>query len=176
MAGLNFDDFRELGKFQLEAMNSASSTTARGWKAIAAEATDYSKQSLDNSRAYFEKMLRVQKIDDIMQLQSEFYRNAYGDFFARASRVGELCSNLAKEAFVSAQATSEKRDQGRVRSDEQSDLGLRRADRAIRIEGAAGRQSALSGAAPAQSIAPPPVGESGGRARAGFARARPRDP
>lgn len=107
MAGLNFDDFRELGKFQLEAMNSASSTTARGWKAIAAEATDYSKQSLDNSRAYFEKMLRVQKIDDIMQLQSEFYRNAYGDFFARASRVGELCSNLAKEAFVSAQATSE---------------------------------------------------------------------
>jgi hypothetical protein len=107
MAGLNIDDFRELGKFQLEAMNSASSTTARGLKAIAAEATDYSKQSLDNSRAYFEKMLRVQKIDDIIQLQSEFCRNAYGDFFARASRVGELCSNLAKEAFVSAQTTTE---------------------------------------------------------------------
>jgi hypothetical protein len=107
MANLNFDDFRELGKFQLEAMNSAASTTTRGLKAIAAEATDYSKQSLDNSRAYFEKLLRVQKLDDVVELQSEFYRAAYGDFFARASRVGELCSNLAKEAFVNAQTTSE---------------------------------------------------------------------
>ncbi|MBY6241057.1 phasin family protein [Methylosinus sp. Sm6] len=107
MANLNFDDFRELGKFQLEALNSATTTTTRGLKAIAAEATDYSKQSLDNSRAYFEKLLRVQKIDDVIELQSEFYRAAYGDFFARASRVGELCSNLAKEAFVTAQATSE---------------------------------------------------------------------
>jgi hypothetical protein len=107
MANLNFDEFRELGKFQLEAMNSATSTTTRGLKAIAAEATDYSKQSLDNSRAYFEKLLRVQKIDDVVQLQSEFCRAAYGDFFARASRVGELCSTLAKEAFDTAQTTSE---------------------------------------------------------------------
>ncbi|HEY8261572.1 MAG TPA: phasin family protein [Methylosinus sp.] len=107
MANLNFDDIRELGKYQLEAMNSATDTTARGLRAIAAEATDYSKQSLDNSRAYFEKLLRVRKIDDMMQLQSEFCRAAYGDFFARASRVGELCSNMAKEALVTAQTTGE---------------------------------------------------------------------
>jgi len=107
MASLNFDEFRDLGKYQLDAFNTASSSTAKGLRAIAAEATDYSKQSLDNGRAYFEKLLRVQKIDDIVQLQSEFYRNAYGDFFARATRVGELYSNLAKEAFVSAQTASE---------------------------------------------------------------------
>ena len=107
MANLNFDEFRDLGKHQLDAFNTASSSTAKGLRAIAAEATDYSKASLDNGRAYFDKLLRVQKIDDIVQLQSEFYRNAYGDFFARATRVGELCSNLAKEAFVSAQSASE---------------------------------------------------------------------
>ncbi|BBU60312.1 hypothetical protein MSC49_02470 [Methylosinus sp. C49] len=107
MANLNFDDFRDLGKYQLDAFNTATSSTAKSLRAIAEEATDYSKQSLDNSRNYFEKLMRVQKIDDIVQLQSEFYRNAYGDFFARASRVGELCSNLAKEAFVSAQSASE---------------------------------------------------------------------
>ncbi len=49
----------------------------------------------------------MQKIDDVVELQSEFCRAAYGDFFARASRVGELCSNLAKEAFVNAQTTGE---------------------------------------------------------------------
>ncbi|MBU3888230.1 phasin family protein [Methylosinus sporium] len=107
MANQNFGDFRDLGKYQLDAFNTATSSTAKSLRAIAEEATDYSKQSLDNSRNYFEKLMRVQKIDDIVQLQSEFYRNAYGDFFARASRVGELCSNLAKEAFVSAQSASE---------------------------------------------------------------------
>jgi hypothetical protein len=107
MANLNFDDFRELGKNQLDAITMATNSTAKNLRAIAEEATDYSKQSLDNSRAYFEKLVRAQKIDDIVQLQSEFCRNAYGDFFARASRVGELCSNLAKETFVSAQTTSE---------------------------------------------------------------------
>ncbi|WP_036293971.1 phasin family protein [Methylosinus sp. PW1] len=107
MANQNFGDFRDLGKYQLDAFNTATSSTAKSLRAIAEEATDYSKQSLDNSRNYFEKLLRVQKIDDIVQLQSEFYRNAYGDFFARASRVGELCSNLAKEAFVSAQSAGE---------------------------------------------------------------------
>ncbi|WP_024878382.1 phasin family protein [Methylosinus sp. LW3] len=107
MANQNFGDFRDLGKYQLDAFNTATSSTAKSLRAIAEEATDYSKQSLDNSRNYFEKLMRVQKIDDIVQLQSEFYRNAYGDFFARATRVGELCSNLAKEAFVSAQSASE---------------------------------------------------------------------
>lgn len=107
MANLNFDDIRELGKSQLEAVTSATSSTTKGLRAIAAEATDYSKQSLDNSRAYFEKLLRVQKLDDIIELQSEFYRTAYGDFIARASKVGELCSNIAKETFASAQNVSE---------------------------------------------------------------------
>jgi len=108
MADLNFDDLRELGKSQLEAFNSATNSTARSLTAIAAEATEYSKQSLDNGRTYFEKLLRAQKIDDIVQLQSEFYRNAYGDFFTRASRVGELCSNLANETLVSAKTIGDR--------------------------------------------------------------------
>jgi hypothetical protein len=107
MAGLNFDDFRELGKFQLDAVTSATNSTAKGWQAFAAEATDYSKRSLDTSRAYFEKLLRAQKLDEVIQIQSEFCQTAYGDFFARASRVGELCSNLAKETLGSAQTLGE---------------------------------------------------------------------
>ncbi|PWB80104.1 MAG: Phasin [Methylocystaceae bacterium] len=107
MANLNFDDMRELGKQQFDIVSSATNSTAKGLRAIAAEATDYSRQSFDNSRAFFEKLLRVQKLDDIIQLQSEFARTTYGDFIARASKVGELCSNLAREAFVTAQNASE---------------------------------------------------------------------
>lgn len=107
MATPNFDDFRELGKFQLDALNAATNSTARGLRAIAAEATEYSKQSLDKGRVYFEKLLRVQKIDDIVELQSQLYRDAYGDFFARAARVGELCSDLARETIASAQTAGE---------------------------------------------------------------------
>lgn len=107
MANLNFDDIRELGKQQFDVFATATNSTTKGLQAIAAEATDYSKRSLDNSRLYFEKLLRAQKLDDIVELQSEFCRTAYGDFIARASKVGELCSNLARETFVSAQTARE---------------------------------------------------------------------
>lgn len=88
MADLDFDDLRKLGKTQLEAFNSAANSTARGLTALAAEATEYSKQSLDNGRVYFENLLRAQKVDEVLELQSEFCRNAYGNFFTRASRFG----------------------------------------------------------------------------------------
>jgi hypothetical protein len=107
MANPNLDNVRDLGRYQIEIMTSATTSTARGLRALAAEATDYSRQSLDNGRVFFEKLMRVQKLDDMIELQSEFARNAYGDFLARASKVGELCSNIAKDAFASAQNVSE---------------------------------------------------------------------
>ncbi|MBU3887997.1 phasin family protein [Methylosinus sp. KRF6] len=103
MADLYFDTFREFGNSQIEAFNSATNSTAKSVTAIGAEATEYSKQSLDKGRAYFEKLLQAQKLDEIVQLQSDFCWSAYGDFFTHASRIGELCTGLANEAVVSAQ-------------------------------------------------------------------------
>lgn len=99
---LNLEPIQELGKNQLDAVTSTTASTAKGLTAIANEAADYSKASFDNSRTFVEKMLRVQRLEDVIQAQSEFARTAYSDLMSRASKIGEIYSNLAKETFASA--------------------------------------------------------------------------
>ena len=72
---------------------------AKGLEAIAAETTDYSKKSFEKSQAFFEKLFGVKKIDEAIQLQSDFAKSAYDDFLAYATKIGETYSGLAKEAF-----------------------------------------------------------------------------
>ena len=105
--GRFIDDARESGSHQIETVTSASNSNAERLRAIAAEATEYSRQSFDNSHAFFESLMRAQKLDDLIELQSEFVRRAYGDFFTRALKVVWLCSNMAIEAFASSLSVSE---------------------------------------------------------------------
>ncbi len=73
--------------------------STKGLQAIAAETTDYSKKSFEKSRVLFEKLIGVKKIDEAIQLQSDFAKSAYEDFLAYATKIGEMYSSLAKEAF-----------------------------------------------------------------------------
>jgi hypothetical protein len=66
---------------------------------IAAETTDYSKNSLESNSAYVEKLLGAKSLDNAIQIQSEFAKSAYEGFVAQATKIGELYTNLAKEAF-----------------------------------------------------------------------------
>ena len=87
-------------KLRFEAVTTATASTTKGLQAIAAEITDYSKNSFEKSRAHFEKLVGVKKIDEAIQLQSDFAKSAYEDFVAEATKIGSLYSDLAKEAFT----------------------------------------------------------------------------
>jgi hypothetical protein len=90
-----FPDIKAFGTNPFEAF--AAST--KGLEAIAAETTDYSKKSFEKSRVFFEKLFGVKKIDEAIQLQSEFAKSSYDDFLAYATKIGETYSSLTKEAF-----------------------------------------------------------------------------
>jgi hypothetical protein len=98
-----FTDFQQipaLGANPFEAVTTATASTTKGLHAIAAEITDYSKNSFEKSRAHFEKLVGVKKIDDAIQLQSDFAKSAYEDFVAEATKISSLYSDLAKDAFT----------------------------------------------------------------------------
>ena len=95
----NFDNVQKLGKEQFEAVSAAAAAVTKGWQSIAAETTDYSKKSFEKSRVLAEKLIAVKKIDEALQLQSDFAKSAYEDFMAEATKLGELYTSLAKEAF-----------------------------------------------------------------------------
>jgi hypothetical protein len=94
-----FPDIKAFGTNPLEAFTTAATSSTKGLQAIAAETTDYSKKSFEKSRALFEKLTGVKKIDEAIQLQSDFAKSAYDDFLAYATKIGETYSSLGKEAF-----------------------------------------------------------------------------
>jgi hypothetical protein len=96
---INFPEIKGFGTAPFEAFTTATASSAKALQAIAAETTDYSKKSFEKSRARFEKLIGVTKIDEAIQLQSDFAKSAYEDFVAQATKIGEMYSSLAKDAF-----------------------------------------------------------------------------
>ena len=98
--------YQSIGTAPFEAITAATASSTKGLQTIAAETTDYSKKSFKKSRAHFEKLIGVKKIDEAIQLPSDFAKSAYEDFVAHATRIGELYSSVAKEAFKPITVTS----------------------------------------------------------------------
>ncbi len=95
----NFDEFQKFGKEQLEAASSVAASLAKGFQTIAAETTDYSKKSIESNSAYMEKLLGAKSLDNAIQIQSEYAKSTYEGFVAQATKISEIYTNLAKEAF-----------------------------------------------------------------------------
>jgi len=95
----NFEEFQKFGKDQMDAAATAAASLAKGLQTIAAEATDYSKKSLESGSAYVEKLLGAKSLDSAIQIQSEYAKSTYESLVAQATKFGELYTSLAKEAF-----------------------------------------------------------------------------
>lgn len=95
----NLEDMQKFGKDQMEAATAASATFTKSVQQIATEVTDYSKKSLEASTAAMEKLIGAKSPDVAFQVQSDFMKSAYEAFVAQATKMGELYTNLAKDAF-----------------------------------------------------------------------------
>jgi hypothetical protein len=67
--------------------------------AIVAEATDYTKRSLDGRLAFIEKLVGAKSFDSASRIQSEYAKTSFEGFAAQATKMGELYSDLAKVTF-----------------------------------------------------------------------------
>jgi hypothetical protein len=99
MVFTNFEEMQKLSKDHIEAATTAAASVTKGFQTIAAETSEYSKRSLESGSAYIEKLLGARKIEDAVQIQSDFAKTSYEGFVAQATRMGELYANLAREAF-----------------------------------------------------------------------------
>ena len=94
-----FEDLQKFGKEQYDAAGAATTSVAKALQAIATETADYSKKSLEISSAFVEQLLGAKSYDSAIQIYSEYWKTSYTGFIAQATKMGELYSNLAKEAF-----------------------------------------------------------------------------
>jgi hypothetical protein len=96
---MQFEDIQKASKEQLEHAATAAASLTRGFQAIATEATDYSKRSLEHTSSYIEKLMGVKSLETAIQIQSEFAKTQLEGFVAQATKMSELYKELAKEAF-----------------------------------------------------------------------------
>jgi len=101
---INSEEIKTLGLNQVDALTAAATSTAKGLLAITTEATGYSKKSVENGFALWEKLLHTRKPDEIVQLQSDFGKAAYDDFIAGATKISNIYTDLAQEVFNSSKA------------------------------------------------------------------------
>jgi len=96
---INIEDYQKATKDQMDALQASAAEVSKQLQAIAAESTDYAKKSLEHGSAFVEKMLGVTKFEDAVALQQEYAKAAYEGFVAQTTKMGELYSNVAKEAW-----------------------------------------------------------------------------
>ncbi|WP_159732873.1 phasin family protein [Methylosinus sp. Ce-a6] len=96
------DDVSQFGASRFDAVTTAAASTAKGLQVIAAESVEYSKRRAADGYAFSKKLLDARKLDDIVELQSDFIKAAFQDFISQATKINGLYSELAKDAFGAA--------------------------------------------------------------------------
>ena len=95
----NFEDLQQVSKDNVEVAMKSVGTLSKGAQAIAVEVADYSKKAFEDSTAMIEKLFGVKSIEKAIELQTEFAKTSYEGFVAKASKIGELYADLAKETY-----------------------------------------------------------------------------
>jgi hypothetical protein len=68
-------------------------------RTIAAAYGDYTTRSFEEGTSFVAKLMGVRSFDKAIEVQTEFARQAYANFFAQSQRIFELYGELAKQAF-----------------------------------------------------------------------------
>jgi hypothetical protein len=72
-------------------------TVPVSYQTIANAYRNYTRQSLDQTRSFFEKLAGVRSLDKAFELQTEFAKQAYEGFVAESQKIRELHSELARQ-------------------------------------------------------------------------------
>ena len=95
----NFEDFQKLGQQNVDTAMKLMGEWSKGWQAITAEMTDYTKRSFEEGTATVEKLLSAKSFEQAVEIQTGYAKRAYDDYMHQVSKIGGLYAELAKEAY-----------------------------------------------------------------------------
>src|SRR4029078_7613264 len=94
-----FEEFQKVGKDGFDAAVRSFGEVNKGFQAIAAEVTDYSKKAFEDSTRAFEQLIGAKSIEQAIEIQSQYAKKAYDTYVAEMSKLGEMYVGLAKDAY-----------------------------------------------------------------------------
>jgi hypothetical protein len=93
------NDFQKMGKDNYEAMVRSYGELNKGLQAIAARWTAFSKDAFEDATRTFEKLVGVKSFEQAVEIQSAYAKRAYDSWVAEASKIGEMYTDVAREAY-----------------------------------------------------------------------------
>ncbi len=93
------EEFKQLSKDNVENAVKSFGVLSKNAQAIAVEIADYTKTSFEQSTAALEKILGAKSVEQAVEIQQAYLKTAYEGAVAQATKLGELYTELAKEAY-----------------------------------------------------------------------------
>jgi len=104
-----FEEFQKTGKDNFDAAVRSFGEMNKGFQAIAAEMTDYSKKAFEDSTRAFEQLASAKSVEQAVEIQSQYAKKAYDSYMAEMSKIGEMYAGLAKDAYKPVEAAMTKK-------------------------------------------------------------------
>jgi hypothetical protein len=95
----NFEDVQKISRDNMDASLKSFGALSKSVQAIATEVADYSKRSFEQSSAAAEKLVGAKSFEKVIEVQTEFAKTAYEAFVSEATKLGELYTQLAQDAY-----------------------------------------------------------------------------
>lgn len=95
----SFDEAGKYGKEFLDNGLKSFASLSTGTQAIVAEASDYSKKAFESGAVALEKLMGAKSLEKAMEIQADYARSAYEGFVTEATKLGELYTGLARDAY-----------------------------------------------------------------------------
>jgi hypothetical protein len=95
----SFEDMNKAGKDMMDNGMKAASTVATGLQSFAGEAAEYSKKSYEHGTKAVEQLMAVKSLDKAFEVQADYAKSAYEAFIAQSTKMTEMMTAIAKDAY-----------------------------------------------------------------------------
>ena len=103
------EQFQKVGKDSFDAAVRSMGEANKGLQAIVAEVTDYSKKAVEDSMRAFEQLMSAKTVEQAIEIQSRYAKQAYDSYMAEMSKLGEMYVGLARNAYKPVESALPKR-------------------------------------------------------------------
>ena len=81
----------------------------KGFQAIGARVTDYSKRAFEDATRAFEQLVGAKSFERAVEIQSQYAKKAHDAWVAEASKLGEMYAAVARDVYKPVEKAVAKR-------------------------------------------------------------------
>jgi phasin family protein len=103
------DQFQRAAEGGWEATGRAISEVNRGFQALAAEMTEYSKKTFDDAIRTWEQLIGVKSLEQAIEIQSQYAKRVYENHMTEMTKLGDIYARMVRDAAQPVEQASRPR-------------------------------------------------------------------